>query len=100
MKYFGNGVLLLAIDDPWQTLEAGLAAFEPGFCDHARATRGADPGSDQPMILLDCFGLSRDAQPTRASRVRRSSGTLLIGDLIIRIHKGFSERRPAIPPLC
>jgi len=22
---------LLPIDDPWQTLEAGLAAFEPGF---------------------------------------------------------------------
>jgi antitoxin VapB len=24
-------VLLLPIDDPWQTLEDGLAAFEPGF---------------------------------------------------------------------
>ena len=31
LKHFGNGVLLLPIDDPWQTLEAGLAAFEPGF---------------------------------------------------------------------
>ena len=31
MKHFGNGVLLLPIEDPWQTLEAGLAAFEPGF---------------------------------------------------------------------
>jgi len=31
VKHFGNGVLLLPIDDPWQTLEAGLAAFEPGF---------------------------------------------------------------------
>ena len=31
VKYFGNGVLLLPIDDPWQTMEAGLAAFEPGF---------------------------------------------------------------------
>jgi antitoxin VapB len=31
VKRFGNGVLLLPIDDPWQTLEAGLAAFEPGF---------------------------------------------------------------------
>jgi antitoxin VapB len=30
-KRFGNGVLLLPIEDPWQTLEAGLAAFEPGF---------------------------------------------------------------------
>ncbi|MFM7393671.1 MAG: antitoxin [Cyanobium sp.] len=31
VKHFGNGVLLLPIDDPWQTLEAGLAAFEPAF---------------------------------------------------------------------
>ena len=31
IKRFGNGVLLLPIDDPWQTLAAGLAAFEPGF---------------------------------------------------------------------
>ena len=31
VKHFGNGVLLLPIDDPWQTLEDGLAAFEPGF---------------------------------------------------------------------
>ncbi len=31
IKYFGNGVLLLPVDDPWQTLQAGLAAFEPGF---------------------------------------------------------------------
>jgi antitoxin VapB len=31
VKHFGNGVLLLPIDDPWQTLEDGLAAFEQGF---------------------------------------------------------------------
>ncbi len=31
VKHFGKGVLLLPIDDPWETLEAGLAAFEPGF---------------------------------------------------------------------
>lgn len=31
VKHFGNGVLLLPVDDPWQTLQAGLAAFEPGF---------------------------------------------------------------------
>jgi antitoxin VapB len=31
VKHFGNGVLLLPIEDPWQTLEAGLEAFEPGF---------------------------------------------------------------------
>ncbi len=31
VKHFGNGVLLLPVDDPWEMLEAGLAAFEPGF---------------------------------------------------------------------
>ena len=31
VKHFGNGVLLLPKDDPWQTMQAGLAAFEPGF---------------------------------------------------------------------
>ena len=31
VKHFGNGVLLLPVDDPWQTLEQGLQAFEPGF---------------------------------------------------------------------
>ena len=31
VKHFGNGVLLLPMDDPWQTLEAGLDAFGPGF---------------------------------------------------------------------
>ena len=31
VRHFGNGVLLLPLDDPWQTLENGLAAFEPGF---------------------------------------------------------------------
>jgi antitoxin VapB len=31
VQHFGNGVLLLPLDDPWKTLEAGLAAFEPGF---------------------------------------------------------------------
>jgi antitoxin VapB len=31
VKHFGNGVLLLPIDNPWQMLEAGLEAFDPGF---------------------------------------------------------------------
>jgi len=31
VQHFGSGVLLLPADKPWQTLEAGLAAFEPGF---------------------------------------------------------------------
>ncbi|CAN7445314.1 type II toxin-antitoxin system VapB family antitoxin [Acidovorax sp. LjRoot118] len=30
VKHFGNGVLL-PVEAPWQTLEQGLAAFEPGF---------------------------------------------------------------------
>ena len=31
VQHFGNGVLLLPINDPWSTLEAGLTSFEPGF---------------------------------------------------------------------
>jgi antitoxin VapB len=31
VQHFGNGVLLLPINNPWATLEAALAAFEPGF---------------------------------------------------------------------
>ena len=31
VKHFGNGVLLLPADNPWQNLQAGLDAFEPGF---------------------------------------------------------------------
>jgi antitoxin VapB len=31
VKHFGNGVLLLPVDDPWETLEEALSAFEPGF---------------------------------------------------------------------
>lgn len=31
VRHFGNGVLLLPLDDPWGTLEAALALFEPGF---------------------------------------------------------------------
>jgi len=29
VKHFGNGVLLLPVDDPWQTLEAGWPASSP-----------------------------------------------------------------------
>ena len=39
VKHFGNGVLLLPIDDPWATLEAGLASFEPGFTIDRKSTR-------------------------------------------------------------
>ncbi|WP_137896153.1 type II toxin-antitoxin system VapB family antitoxin [Ramlibacter sp. 2FC] len=31
VRHFGNGVLLLPIDRPWDMLDAALAAFEPGF---------------------------------------------------------------------
>ena len=31
IKHLGNGVLLMPINEPWGILEAGLAAFEPGF---------------------------------------------------------------------
>ena len=31
VKHFGSGVLLLPIDKSWDTLEAALQAFEPGF---------------------------------------------------------------------
>ena len=27
----GNGSLAVPVDDPWRMMEAGLAAFEPGF---------------------------------------------------------------------
>ena len=31
VRHFSNGVLLLPLDNPWDTLEAALSAFEPGF---------------------------------------------------------------------
>ena len=31
VQRFGNGILLLPLDNPWGTLEAALASFEPGF---------------------------------------------------------------------
>ncbi len=46
VRHFGNGVLLLPLDDPWQTLEAGLAAFEPGFV----LTREQPPTQPRPDI--------------------------------------------------
>ncbi len=47
VKHFGNGVLLLPIDDPWQTLAAGLAEFEPGF----EMTRQQPPEQDREALL-------------------------------------------------
>ena len=31
VKQLGNGVLLMPMDDPWTTMEAGLQMFESGF---------------------------------------------------------------------
>jgi antitoxin VapB len=31
LQHFGNGVLLLPIDDPCSTMEAGFTSLEPGF---------------------------------------------------------------------
>ena len=31
VQQFGNGVLLLPADDPWQILLDGVAAFDPSF---------------------------------------------------------------------
>lgn len=57
VKHFGNGVLLLPVDDPWQTLQAGLAAFEPGF-ELTRQQPDEQPRADvqsdvQPDIRAD-----------------------------------------------
>ncbi|MFM2005958.1 MAG: hypothetical protein RLZZ09_1613 [Pseudomonadota bacterium] len=31
VRHFGNGVLLLPVDNPWATLESALASFESDF---------------------------------------------------------------------
>ena len=54
VKHFGNGVLLLPVDDPWKTLEAGLAAFEPDFV----LAREQPPAQQRPAI---------DAAPAKAA---------------------------------
>ena len=74
VKHFGSGVLLLPVDDPWKTLEAGLAAFEPGFM----LTREQPPVQQRPAI--DALPTEADAHlatkaskglGTRPTRVRR-----------------------------
>ena len=62
VKHFGNGVLLLPLDDPWQTLEAGLAAFEPGFT----LTREQPPEQLHPAI--DAADAAAPAAPTDAAQ--------------------------------
>ena len=48
VRHFGNGVLLLPIDTPWETLEAALAAFEPGF----ELTREQPQAETRPPIAV------------------------------------------------
>lgn len=31
IKHFGNGVLLLPVNDPWQIMQEALSEFEPDF---------------------------------------------------------------------
>jgi antitoxin VapB len=53
VQHFGNGVLLLPMDDPWQTLETALSSFEPGFVMTREQPATQDSGRDCRMILLD-----------------------------------------------
>ena len=46
VKHFGNGVLLLPADNPWQTLQAGLDAFEPGL------TLAREQSEEQPRAAI------------------------------------------------
>lgn len=48
VRHFGNGVLLLPIDNPWATLEAALANFEPGF----ELTREQPEAETRPPIAV------------------------------------------------
>ena len=59
VKHFGNGVLLLPMEDPWKTLEAGLAAFEPGFV----LAREQPPLQQRPIIDTHIDALSDATDP-------------------------------------
>ena len=67
VKHFGNGVLLLPVDDPWKTLEAGLAAFEPGFV----LTREQPPVQQRPAIVA----APAKAEAPQAPKASKSPGT-------------------------
>ena len=47
VKRFGNGVLLLPLNEPWQMLTKGLDAFEPGF-ELSREQPAQEHGKDLP----------------------------------------------------
>ena len=67
VKHFGNGVLLLPVDDPWKTLEAGLAAFEPGFV----LAREQPPVQQRPLLDPAIDALTDAAGPASTAAVRR-----------------------------
>jgi antitoxin VapB len=64
VKHFGNGVLLLPVDDPWKTLEAGLAAFEPSFV----LTREQPPVQERADIDITADMASAGPAPTASAR--------------------------------
>ncbi len=67
VKHFGNGVLLLPVDDPWKTLEAGLAAFEPGFL----LMREQPPAQQRPLLDAGIQALVDAAAPALTAKARR-----------------------------
>ncbi|MBL8330620.1 MAG: AbrB/MazE/SpoVT family DNA-binding domain-containing protein [Rubrivivax sp.] len=64
VRHFGNGVLLLPLDDPWQTLEDGLAAFEPGFT----LQREQPAVQARPAIAAAPGPARKAAKPAKARR--------------------------------
>ncbi len=58
VKRFGNGVLLLPVENPWQVMVAGLATFEPGFL----LTR--DPIPQRKRTTIDTVAADRPPHST------------------------------------
>lgn len=46
VRHFGNGVLLLPLDKPWEILREALAEFEPGFV----LERDQPPAQKRPRL--------------------------------------------------
>jgi tRNA(fMet)-specific endonuclease VapC len=53
VQHFGNGVLLLPMDDPWQTLEAATVILRARIRHDTGAAGDASACRDRRMILLD-----------------------------------------------
>ena len=75
VKHFGNGVLLLPLDDPWQTLEAGLAAFGPGFVLERRGVGAHGGDAAEALNMAWCRKCLAPWLRVPAARVR-------IGELV------------------